>query len=203
MVQVAAGWIRGPLRYTAEGGLIIDSEETVVNPAYRLGAQQPDELGAVDDLRRSITNYATVVHAPIHLPSWDPIVQMCDSPGSRGESRPLALARADPADAYRQLQFSEAGVLVAAVTLPCPRDGRRYDFIPRTQLFGSAAAVPFYNCLSRVVASPACRYLIIPCIGFRDDFGIVAPKALLHLAFRSPAMLRGCTSRGKVPHWRF
>ena len=58
-------------RRTAGGEFIIDGEETVVNPAYRLGARQSDKLRAVDSLKRSLTHDATASRAPINLPPWD------------------------------------------------------------------------------------------------------------------------------------
>ena len=69
--------------------------------------------------------------------------------------------------------------LAAAVTLKDPVDGQWYGFIPRTQLFGSTAAALHYNCLSRVIASLACRVLKIPCVGYYDDFGLILPECLI------------------------
>ena len=66
--QVAEGWLRGPHVYTAKEELISNGKATVANPAYRFGAQQADELRAVDDLKKSITNEATAVRGPINLP---------------------------------------------------------------------------------------------------------------------------------------
>ena len=62
-------------------------------------------------------------------------------------------------------------------------------FIPKSQLFGSAAAVLHYNCLSRVIASLACRILKLPCVGYYDDFLIVATRTLIDKALEAFTML--------------
>ena len=89
------------------------------------------------------------------------------------------MAKADHADAYKQLPVATKDELAAVVTLKDLVDGQWYGFIPRTQLFGSTAAVLHYNCLSRVIASLACRILKIPCVGYYDDFGIILPECLI------------------------
>ena len=104
---------------------------------------------------------------------------MCALYYREGDSRPLAMAKADRADAYKQLPVTTQDELTAVVTLKDLVDGRWYGFIPRTQLFGSTAAVLHYNCLSRIIASLACRILKIPCVGYYDDFGIILPECLV------------------------
>ena len=91
------------------------------------------------------------------------------------------MAKADHAEAYKQLPVATRDELAAAVSLKSPADGSRYGFIPRTQLCGSTAALLRYNCLSTVIASLACRALKIPRIGHSDDFGMVAPECLVEL----------------------
>ena len=51
------------------------------------------------------------------------------------------MAKADHADAYKQLPVATNDELAAAVTLKHPADGGWYGFIPHTHLFGSTAAV--------------------------------------------------------------
>ena len=48
---------------------ILNGNETILNPAYRSGAQQSGKLRVVDDLERSSTKEAATVHSPINLPS--------------------------------------------------------------------------------------------------------------------------------------
>ena len=68
VAQVAKGRPRGPYEYTSRGGRTLGGKAAVANPAYRFGAQQPYKLRTVDDLKRSLTNGATAVQAPINLP---------------------------------------------------------------------------------------------------------------------------------------
>ena len=64
----------------------------------------------------------------------DHIAQMCMLFESKGESRPLAMAKANHVDAYKQLPMKREAELAAVVTLKNPNDGLRYGFIPLTQL---------------------------------------------------------------------
>ena len=179
MDQVKKQRLHGPHPFNERGELVVGGKPVRANPAFRFGAQQGQKLRAVDDLKRSATNDATFVATPINLPSWGHIAQMCALYYLRGDRRPLALAKADHADAYKQLPVTTKDELAAAVTLKDPVDGQWYGFIPRTQLFGSTAAALHYNCLSRVIASLACRMLKIPCVGYYDDFGIILPGRLV------------------------
>ena len=179
MEQVDKQWLDGPHPFNERGELLVNGEPVRANPAFRFGVQQGEKLRAVDDLKRSATNDATSVATPINLPSWDHIAQMCALYYLKGYRRPLAMAKADHADAYKQLPVTTKDELAAVVTLKDLVDGNWYGFIPRTQLFGSTAAVLHYNCLSRVIASLACRILKIPCVGYYDDFGIILPVCLV------------------------
>ena len=98
----------------------MDGELSVVNPAFRSGAQQLDRLRTVDDLERGATNAATLIETPINLPSWDRLAQICLPLDQRGESRPLAMAKADNADACKQLPVKKEDGLAAAATLKNP-----------------------------------------------------------------------------------
>ena len=80
------------------------------------------------------------------------------------------MAKADRADAYKQLPATTRDELAAAVTLRHPVDGMWYGFIPHTRLFGPTAAVLRYNCLLMVIASMTCRVVRIPCVGYYGDF---------------------------------
>ena len=189
MTQTEKGWLSGPHRYSKKGRLRVGQQKMSVNPAYRFGVQQAEKLRAVDDLKRSRTNEATAVTTPINLPSWDHIANMCIFFRKQGETRPLAMAKADHADAYKQLPLKAEDEQAAVVTLQSPEDGKWYGFIPKTQLFGSTAAVLHYNCLSRVIASLACRILKLPCVGYYDDFAIIAPRLIINKALEAFTML--------------
>ena len=70
-----------------------------VGPAYRFGVRQGEKLRGVDDLERRAANRAAATHAPIDLPSREHIAQLCELCGREGDRRPLAMAKADHADA--------------------------------------------------------------------------------------------------------
>ena len=157
MGQVGEHWLDGPRRYSENGRLVVGNEPMVANPAFRFGVQQGEKLRAVDDLKRSSTNDATLIATPLDLPSRDHIAHTCSLCYLKGDRRPLAITKADHDDAYKQLPVATREELTAAVTAQNPTDGSWYGCIPRTQLFGSTAAALRYNCLSRVIASSACR----------------------------------------------
>ena len=110
----------------------MNDEPVLANPAFRFGAQQGLKLRAVDDLKRGATNDATSVSTPITLPSWDHIAQMRALFHLKGSRRPLAMAKTDHADAYKQLPATTKDELAAAATLRHPVDGEWYGFIPHT-----------------------------------------------------------------------
>ena len=98
----------------------------VANPAIRFGVQQVDKLRPVDGLKRSSTSEAAFVEIPINLPPWGHVEQMCTSFDRKGESRPLSLATADRADAYKQLLITRGDELSAVGALGNRTDGLRY-----------------------------------------------------------------------------
>ena len=157
MGQVKKHWLDGPHRFNEQGGVLVNGEPLIANPAFRLGIQQGSRLIAAGNLKRSATNDATVASTPINLPSWDHIAQMRAPYYLKGNRRPLALAKADHANAYKQLPAATKDELAAVVTLKDPVGGEWYGFIPHTQPFGSTASAIRYNCLSRVIASLARR----------------------------------------------
>ena len=69
-----------------------------------------------------MTDEATAAHATINLPSWRHIARLCDLLMVCGDSGPLAVVKADYADAYKQLPLAEADELGAAATIQNPID---------------------------------------------------------------------------------
>ena len=65
--QTKKDWLRGPHRFAPREELWSGGELVGPNPACRFGVQQVDELRAVDDLRWSSTNEATLARTPINL----------------------------------------------------------------------------------------------------------------------------------------
>ena len=85
-----------------------------------------------------------------------------------------AFGKIDHRYAYKALPPKPSGACFATLAL-CNPDTKRWNgFRPRTLLFGSTAAVLHYNCLSRIIASLARRLLLLPTIGYFDDFGPIA-----------------------------
>ena len=176
LVQVAKEWL--------PEGISSKGKATAVNPTYRFAVQQSDKHGAVDSLKRG-SNEATAVQTPINLPSWGYSAQMRDLVHFRGERRPLAMTKVDYAEARNRLRLSGKDGLVAAVTLRSTPDGLRCGFVPRTQLFGSPAAILPCASLSWVIASLVCRFSEIPCVGYPDDSAISDPRPLAFTALRT------------------
>ena len=66
----------------------------------------------------------------MNLRTWDRIVQLCDFPRFRGESRPLATAKADRADTYKQPPSAKADEPSAAASLGNLTGEMTYGFGP-------------------------------------------------------------------------
>ena len=100
MEQVKKHWLDGTRRYNERGELIANDEPVLATQAFRFGVQQGPKLRAVDGLERSATKDATFVSTPVSLPSWGHVAQMCALFRLKNDRRPLAMAKADHADAY-------------------------------------------------------------------------------------------------------
>ena len=114
--QVAKKWLAVPFSFNAQGNLRINGEAARANPAFRFGVQQADKLRAVSNFKKGLSSEATFISTPINLPSWGHIAQM-RFVRPKGGSRPLAVAKADHADAYEQLSLRTEVELAAAATL--------------------------------------------------------------------------------------
>ena len=62
----------------------------------------------------------------------------------------------------------------AAVTLRNSQGGELVGIGPKTQLFGPAFAVPYYDSFLMLVAPVAFRVLRLPCVRYVDDCDVVA-----------------------------
>ena len=99
-----------------------------------------------------------------------------------------SFSKEDRASSYNWLPLLPEHARFATITLRPHRDSRRYSSAPRALLFGSAASVLHYTCVSRILADLACRALGIPMVGHIDDFGAICRSELLgdaRLDFRS------------------
>ena len=77
---------------------------------------------AVADRKRSPSNAATTAHTPHHLRSRGHLVHICELFRFSEELRPLAMAQADRAGAYRQHPLVEEDKPPAVATLQNPGD---------------------------------------------------------------------------------
>ena len=151
------------------------------NLAFRFGVSQSDKLRGRDDFRDSLTNQACRINTPITLPGWDHI----DSAAKILSAKQVAwsFGEIDHKDAYKSLPLRPGDSKYAVIALRDPTKGGWFGFRPKTQLFGPTAAVLHYNYLSRLMTSLACRLLLIPTVGYFDDFGF-----LVHATDASLAM---------------
>ena len=170
MTQVDKGWFSPPEPLDSSGNFIANPQEAC-NIAFRFGVLQSDKLRGCDDFKDSLTNKTCHIATPITLPGWDHIVTATKIISKT--ARQWAFGKIDHRDAYKSLPLLPSGARYAVIALYNPQTQVWNGFRPRTQLFGSIAAVLHYNCLSRIIASLACQILLIPTIGYFDDFGFL------------------------------
>ena len=77
------------------------------------GVRKGEKIIAVDGLKRGATNRTPAIHIPINLPPCSNIAQIFELFGRRGGHGPLAMAKADHADANKQLPLREEYRLTA------------------------------------------------------------------------------------------
>ena len=54
IAQVGGGWMEDPFPYTGVGKILVNGKNPIVNPAYRLGAQQTDKRRKGGDLKAGL-----------------------------------------------------------------------------------------------------------------------------------------------------
>ena len=101
------------------------------------------EIRARGDLRKSRTNQACSVIAPVKLIRWDHVATICEYFAQFGID--CAFLKAGRKSTYKSLQASESEALVGDVTLTNPSGGRRYTLASRTLLCGSIPSGAHYN----------------------------------------------------------
>lgn len=74
--HVSMGWLCGPIDINASAEAIETSFGPIII-ALRFGVEQLDKLRACDDQRRNLVNFCTADYAPITLPTWGHLSQMC------------------------------------------------------------------------------------------------------------------------------
>ena len=144
--------IDGPSPSNERGVLLMNGVVSVVNPAYRVGAQQTEKLRVVEDIMSGCANSDTPKRTPINLPSSGHRAHMCSFFRFEGDGRTLAMTKADHDEVCKQFPLAGEDEQAALATLKSPTDNNWYGFAPKTQLFGSAAAVLHYTCSPSVNA---------------------------------------------------
>ena len=175
LLQVAAGWLDGPIP-TPGSGILPDTRPGVVNIAFRFGAEQEDKLRACDDLKHNWVNLACSVWTPITLPLRGQIAH--SALNLRKHNADWAFFKADHASAYKNLPIRAGRAHLAFVAIRPPSEGQRYAFPPRALISGAISAVLHYNCCSRILTFPTNRIFGIPLVGYFDDYGDIPPDSL-------------------------
>ena len=143
---------------------------------------QSGKLRGCGDFKDAFTNKCCHINTPITLPGWDHIASAARILSTKHNA--WAFGKIDHEAAYKALPLRPADTRHAVIAIWGPNTKAWFGFRPRTLLFGSTAAVLHYNCLSRIIASLACRILLIPTLGYFDDFGFLvnAPDAAMTMA---------------------
>ena len=169
MTQVQLGWLATP-RLLSSSGRFADAPNFPINNAFRIAVVQNEKIRACDDLLASGTNSSCSVLSPITIPSWEHVAQISSELSHRGLD--LAFGKGDESDAYKKQPIFPAGAFSAVIT-PQGGDGRRYGFVPRSQLFGPVVSVLHYNTFSRLLVSLFVKIFGIPAVAYFDDYGFV------------------------------
>ena len=129
------------------------------------------------------------------IPLWGQIARFCEVPSFNGDHRPLAMAKADHSDAYKQLPRLDKNQPTAVITLKRPTQNAWSGAMLKTRILRSTAAVLHCKCLSRVLAALVHRFLKISCVGGYDDYGTVLPGRLIYAALDALAGFNDCRRR--------
>ena len=177
--QVAKGWLAAPRILNREGRFADAPNFPLIN-AFRFAVLQNEKIRACDDLLASGTNSSCSVLSPITLPSWEHVAHIAAELALSGHD--IAFGKGDESDAYKKQPMKPPDAFLAVITLQGP-DGRRYGFVPCSQLFGSVASVVHYNTFSRLFISLFVRIFGIPGIAYFDDYGFLIFAHLQDAAF--------------------
>ena len=160
---------RGPPEPLDGNGNFRDSPNERTNIAFRLGVPQTDKLRGRDDFKDALTYRRCQVGAPTKLQGWGHIASAAEILSAKENA--WAFGKIDHEAAYKAPPLRPEDIKHVVIALWGPKCKSWFAFSPRTLLSGPKAAVLHYNCLPRVIASLACRILLIPTIGYFDDFG--------------------------------
>ena len=125
---------------------------------------------------------------PIKLPTWGHISQIAVQ--VRDTACPWFFFKTDHASAYNHLPLDPSDQALSVVALRNPSTGKWMALVHRSLLFGAVDAALHYHCFSRAVAVVFTRVTGIPLLCYFDDFGALAPAAVLDAALG--AFVRFC-----------
>ena len=172
---MSGGWLSPPVILGDNGGWA-SAQAGQSNITFRFAAVQLEKIRPCGDFKYGLVNLACANRAPIKLPTWGHIGQICLE--VRDTGREWGFFKADRKAAYKNLPLNPDQAPLCTVALRNPTDSRWYGFLPRTLLFGAAAAVLRYNCFSRIIAALANCLFGLPVLNYFDDFGFPIPDSL-------------------------
>ena len=153
--------------------------EVSVNPAFRPGPQHGPKMRVAGDLKVGSADAATAIRPPVSLPACNYISQIAEISRLRRRDEMLGAATSDHQDAHKQLPPVARGAPAAVGSIRKPSGRKFRGFAPRTRVCEPAAASLRRNRFSRVVASPVCRELTLPCVGYFGGFAALARHELI------------------------
>ena len=180
--QVKLGWLGAPLPIDIAGNVLTYAHGSN-NIAFRFGAGHADELRAFGDLKNNHVNLYCSVWAPIKLPTWGHITQMCL--GNKSGHREWSFFKADREDAYKQLPMGPMRRNLGMVSFRNPVAGEWVAFPPKELLFGEVSEALHYNCFARLLSVLFSRIFGIPLIGYFDGPGALVPSKPAPIALRT------------------
>ena len=136
------------------------------------------KIRACGDLKYGLVNPRCANRAPIKLPTWCHIGQMCLNCADTDREWPFF--KADHASAYKNLPLAQDSTNLCIAALRSQTDSERYGFRPRALLFGAVAAVLHYNCFSRIIAILDNRLVGLPMVDYFDDMGCLILSQIPH-----------------------
>ena len=122
---------------------------------------------AIDDGRAARINDAALVYTPIRLPSVDTYTHILQK-FAASRNAPAKTVKYDHEEAYRQFRASNEEV-VRVIIVEGP-DGEMRYFQADRLLFGEKLSVLHYCAVSQLLCRLVRHYLLIPMIGYVDDF---------------------------------
>ena len=172
----------GHPKHVAESGRIAQAPNGAANQAFRFGVHHHHgEMIACDDLKHARANLSRFIPTQNILPTWDRSAQHSLKGASTRPS--WSFYKEDHAPAYKWLPLQPDQARYATVILRPPLTSFGIAFNHEPSCLGRPHRFFHYTCLSRIIASSACRLLGIPMLGYLGDFGAVC-RSVLSASYR-------------------